>query len=772
VRRRRIPELVLATALFAASLTPLGSCGESGRKAGPDASAADSAASDAPQPPAPEGGSDSGWCAGPESDVPTIAIGLDAYRQWDRWPYLHIGERAYTRSTYDRAGGNEGADASHYLRLTSDRAVALDVAGTGVLYFTRANHWHGSPWHDVVDGRDFAVSETATVDPDVAVPDSSFLPAAAFPPPLAMTWSTTQGSDVSGVPIAFGQSLQVAYERTHYGTGYFSYHLFPTCAGNLSSPIQPWSEQAPAADVVALVAQAGQDIAPSAAAPRVTSLGGTVALTPGAPSTVLDLVGPSTLRALTFTVAATEAEALGAATLQITWDGRASPSIEAPVSLFFGAGSMANRDGREYLVRAFPVSIRLSSGLATFATYFPMPLQRSAHVALVGGTAAATVTWSARSQPYTDPPSWAGYLHATYVDQRLPIPGADLVMLDTTTTEGGGDWCGQIVGTSFVFSDAADLSTLEGDPRFFFDDSQTPQVQGTGTEEWGGGGDYWGGLETTLPFFGHPVGAPSAGAATSSEDEIESAYRFLLADAMPFGRNARIQLEHGGTDDSTDHYRTLVYWYGLPGACLVQTDALHVSDPADEAAHHYVSPDAQGIDSLTTRYEWGVDTIPLSDGGSQVIYPPSSDTGRHTSGTSELTLAIRPDNLGVLLRRKLDYGYPDQRAEVYVADASSSTPAFVDVGAWYLAGSNRCVFSDPAGELDPFQPAVETSNRRWRDDEFLIPRALTEGRAALRVRLVFSPTNAPLLPGDQAPVPSAWSEYRYSAYVWTLPPAP
>ena len=65
-------------------------------------------------------------------------------------------------------------------------------------------------------------------------------------------------------------------------------------------------------------------------------------------------------------------------------------------------------------------------------------------------------------------------------------------------------------GTSLIFSDRAVLGTLEGDPRFFFDDSQTPQAQGTGTEEWGGGGDYWGGRNMTLPFAGHPVGARNA----------------------------------------------------------------------------------------------------------------------------------------------------------------------------------------------------------------------------------------------------------------------
>ena len=56
----------------------------------------------------------------------------------------------------------------------------------------------------------------------------------------------------------------------------------------------------------------------------------------------------------------------------------------------------------------------------------------------------------------------------------------------------------------------------------------------------------------------------------SAEDKIESAYRFLLADLMPFGRNARIRLEHGGTNESTEHYQTVTYWYGAPAASLHQ----------------------------------------------------------------------------------------------------------------------------------------------------------------------------------------------------------
>jgi hypothetical protein len=267
----------------------------------------------------------------------------------------------------------------------------------------------------------------------------------------------------------------------------------------------------------------------------------------------------------------------------------------------------------------------------------------------------------------------------------------------------------------------------------------------------------------TLPLAGHPCGVADPALAAGPEDLVESAYRFLVADAMPFGKNARIQLEHGGLDESTEHYKTVAYWYGRPGACLTLTDSLHVGDAADEQAHAYDSPTASSVVSLTSRYELGVDQL-----GATTTYPATTDTGRQMTGTTELTVSLRPDNLGLLLRRKLDYGFRDQRAEVLVADDRPGAP-FVHAGFWYLAGSNRVLYSNPPGELDPPSPVVETSNRQFRDDEFLVPRALTEGRSKVRIRIVNAGAPHPLFPGDPVPV-SVWSELRYSVYSWTLPP--
>lgn len=149
--------------------------------------------------------------------------------------------------------------------------------------------------------------------------------------------------------------------------------------------------------------------------------------------------------------------------------------------------------------------------------------------------------------------------------------------------------------------------------------------------------------------------------------------------------------------------------------------------------------------------------------------PPHHDRGRRTRGTSEFTLKLDPKNIGVMLRRKLDYQFPNQRAEVFVSDAKGGEPdKWEPAGIWYLAGSNTCIYSNPKDELGATEHNVQTSNRQFRQDEFLIARALTERRSTIRVRIKFTPVKAPLFPGH--PLPElAWSEIRYDAYCFIGP---
>src|SRR5512135_981199 len=216
------------------------------------------------------------------------------------------------RSTYDRRGGNEGADASHFLyQRADDFNVSLDVAGPGVLYFSRYNHWHGSPWHYEVDGIDHLVRETGTADPVNAkktLKDTVFEPAELFPKPLAVTWATTKGADLMWVPLPFERSFRMAYSRTRYGTGYYIYHLYDRSAP-LSQPLRSWDAQTPPPlEVLDLLDRAGTDLVPHPGTPAGDKLGlkelrGTAALIPGKIALLARLKeAPGTVRALEFSV--------------------------------------------------------------------------------------------------------------------------------------------------------------------------------------------------------------------------------------------------------------------------------------------------------------------------------------------------------------------------------------------------------------------------------------------------------------------------------------
>ena len=688
---------------------------------------------------------------------PPLAIGADAYLDFGHMYRPKLGVRSWLRSTCDRSGGNEAADSGHFLRAEADDFfVTLDVAGPGVLYFVRTNRWHGSPWSYVVDGQRFTVSESATANPLAPPMSSVFLPEDAFPSPLTYTWNETRGADLSWVPIMFKDRLTLAYGRTFYGTGYYIYQQLPRSAAGLSRPLASFAAAKPEAALLELLAKAGSDIGEdSAFAQR-----GQTSLSLGANESraVAELTGPRRLVALKLTAAADQALALEQASLRIFWDDEREASVDAPLPLFFGTGTLYSRAQTEWLVKGLLFGVRSIDGQLELTSYFPMPFLRNARIELQAGAlplSAAKV--ELRSEPLSDPPEWVGHFHATYRDHGVPTLGRDLVLLDTRAKPS----CGSIVGTSFTFTDRAELSTLEGDPRFFFDDAESPQGYGTGTEEWAGGGDYWGGQTMSLPLAGHPTGAPSLAQAHNARDAVHSAYRILIADALPFGKNARMQLEHGADNLSLEHYRTLVYWYGRPSACLIATDSLHVGDLTDERAHDYQSATASEVETIRSRFELGPDYL-----GAIELNPESTDTGRHMHGTSELTLRIDPQNRGVLLRRKLDYSWPNQRAHVFVADPLHPQ-TWQPAGEWYLAGSTLSVFASPMGELDRPSPVLQRSTRRFREDEFLIPAELTQGLDTLRIRIEFVPDPTPVLPSEEAPE-TAWSELRYTAYSWVL----
>jgi hypothetical protein len=162
--------------------------------------------------------------------------------------------------------------------------------------------------------------------------------------------------------------------------------------------------------------------------------------------------------------------------------------------------------------------------------------------------------------------------------------------------------------------------------------------------------------------------------------------------------------------------------HGRPGATR-ETDESLATRPAKRLTTTARRPKYE----IISRYEWGPDTYDPKErkaGNAQPppgvmtkltdLFPAHLDRGRKTTGTSEFTLRLDPKNLGVMLRRKLDYAFPNQRAEVFVADEPGGE--WRPAGVWYLRVPTR-VYSTPPGNPRTVHN-VQTSNRRFRDDEF------------------------------------------------------
>lgn len=731
-------------------------------------------------------------------ELPVIPIGYDAYRMWDLLPSQRLGMRAYMRSTYQRTGtgsihhsedpGYAYGDASHYLFFNEENDnVTLDVKGTGALYFFRANHWHGSPWNFQVDGKNNVVMETGTSDPVNAAKrfhNPEFIPSKALPKPLNWTWATTHGADLIWTPMPFRESFRISYGRTYYGTGYYIYHLFAN-EDQLSQPVKPWNiNQNPPEDVLDLLGRAGTDIAPQ----NISKKTGNVKLDKERLSLVT-IKGASVVRAFKITIPLDNALDLERLGLRVTWDEAAHPSIDAPLCLFFGAGTLYNRDNKEYLVKGLPFNIRFDyqNEKVELACYYPMPFFRSATFELTDiDPGDVEISYEIRYERFTGNPALSSYFHATYKDLPKPDLAKEMIFLDTRGMEGHDEWSGSFIGTSFIFSHDANFFCLEGDPKFYFDDSKSPQGHGTGNEEWGGGGGYWGGQTMTLPLAGHPVGVSFNDSARTARDKIESAYRFLWADIMPFGRRAVIAFEQGEMF-TQEHYEAVTYWYGLPASSLLKTDSIDIGDLASERSHQYDSPASVEV-SVTSWWDGsGMDMFPAKFHGHDMaedypaykerigrkIYPLSTESGRYTRGTSEFTVNLDPENKGVLLRRILDYSFPNQTAEVYVATTglhSGNDTTWKKAGIWYLAGSTTHLYSYPrTSELAKRVYDIQESTRRLRDDEFLIPAKLTKGCSTIRIRIKFVPSGQELYPGYPYPKESAWSELHYDVYSYIIP---
>jgi len=126
---------------------------------------------------------------------------------------------------------------------------------------------------------------------------------------------------------------------------------------------------------------------------------------------------------------------------------------------------------------------------------------------------------------------------------------------------------------------------------------------------------------------------------------------------------------------------------------------LDVGDPADEKAAGYSVTDSRLVGPVDSHYH--------TEYGRHIV-----DTGRHFGGEERFTIDVSGyGKAHLLLRKRINYGVPDQLVKVYCNDRL--------VGRWFAFKRDR--------------------RHRWRDIEFVVPNRFFAGKAKAEMKFVARP---------------------------------
>lgn len=285
---------------------------------------------------------------------------------------------------------------------------------------------------------------------------------------------------------------------------------------------------------------------------------------PGATETVLDVDGPGTIAHIWFTIADNEPYNLKRIVLRMYWDGETDASVETPIGDFFGLGL-----GEYHTWQSEMLSVGNDKSLNCF---FPMPFAHHARITVTneGKQPILALYYNIDYRTYSHPlPPGTLYFHAEY-RQAQPNRGwtnnwktnGDPLVNDKTNPDGNGNYVwmeakghGQYVGVTMSVLQNQDMWWGEGDDMFFIDGSKTPQIVGTGTEDYFLGAWDFGGHPFSYQLYGAPVVGPELAGGRSS------VYRFHLAQPIPFTRSFKATIEHGNANHRSDNFYSVAYWY-------------------------------------------------------------------------------------------------------------------------------------------------------------------------------------------------------------------
>jgi hypothetical protein len=274
---------------------------------------------------------------------------------------------------------------------------------------------------------------------------------------------------------------------------------------------------------------------------------------PGETVVLADLQGPGVITHMWITVAANEYGWPRLLRLRVYYDGSPEPSVDAPLGDFFAVGHGFERPVNSLLIRD-------SSSGRSRNSYWPMPFERSCRVTMTneGSRRVANLYYHVDWSKLPSLPPGTAYFHARY---RQALPAAAGRPYEVLSVQGRGHYVGTVL--SVIQNEPGWFG--EGDERIYVDGERAPRIEGTGTEDYFN--DAWSLRVAEGPYAGVPV------AEGTDLGARMTAYRWHVADPIPFTRSLRFDLEHVGwtynadgsvrsaSEERADLFSSVAIWY-------------------------------------------------------------------------------------------------------------------------------------------------------------------------------------------------------------------
>lgn len=265
----------------------------------------------------------------------------------------------------------------------------------------------------------------------------------------------------------------------------------------------------------------------SSSAEDMGSNGDSRTMAPGDTLVLLDVDGPGAVTEFWNTVGAYDPFYGRSLVLQIYYDGNERPSVQSPLGDFFGVGHGIGKDFTSLMVSTS------AEGLSR-TCYWRMPFREHIKITVTNESTVYPIEdfyFNLNWEKCESLPEDTLYFHAEY-RQAFPAEPGHYTILDV---EGKG----QYVGTVYSVQQVETGWFGEGDDFIYIDGAETPQLKGTGTEDYFN--DAWGFREFSKPFYGVSLyEGPFAG------DRV-SAYRWHLSDPIVYSKSLRVTIEHRGS---------------------------------------------------------------------------------------------------------------------------------------------------------------------------------------------------------------------------------